>query len=215
MGRSSILAWGKSRVSCLQTAPFLHYVSTIKYYWSIEHCSLLLFFKSYFCTFPVFVHFSLFKKKNCPWTQTMDHFHGPSPWKWSMYPVQIRGPWTRGPCFVLTLWIMVTKIPWTAMRYFSSYTSQLAIEVSFAVSFRLRTSFREVIPGETFTWNNFEDGQHFDLHSFVGKSIGTLFAVNNLQGDLTPRYTHISSASKANPEDMNNHLNFLNFHGTY
>ena len=61
----------------------------------------------------------------------------------------------------------------------------------------------------------FEDGQYCDLHSFVGKSKGTLFAVNNLQRDLTPLYTHISSANKANPEDMNNHLNFLNFHSTY
>ena len=87
MGRSSILAWGKSRVSCLQTAPFLHYVSTIKYYWSIEHCSLLLFFKSYFCTFPVFVHFSLFKKK-----LFMDPDHGPLSWTGSMKVVHVPGP---------------------------------------------------------------------------------------------------------------------------
>ena len=39
------------------------------------------------------------------------------------------------------------KIPWTGMRYFLSNTSQLAIEVSFAVSLRLRIPFREVIPG--------------------------------------------------------------------
>ena len=29
--------------------------------------------------------------------------HGPGPWKWSVVPVQIGGPWTPGPCFVLTL----------------------------------------------------------------------------------------------------------------
>ena len=36
------------------------------------------------------------------------------------------------------------------MQYFSSNTSQLAIEGSFAVSLRLRTPFRDVIPGQTF-----------------------------------------------------------------
>ena len=41
--------------------------------------------------------------------------------------------------------IKPTKIPWTVMRYFSSNTSQLAIEVSFTVSLRLCTPFREVI----------------------------------------------------------------------
>ena len=58
------------------------------------------------------------------------------------------------------------------------------------------------------------------MHLFVGKSKGTLFPGNNLQRDSTPRYTNISSVNKANPEknkltDMNNHLNILNFHGTY
>ena len=43
--------------------------------------------------------------------------------------------------------IMPTKIPWTAMRCFSSNTSQLAIEVSFAMSLLLLTPFRKVIPG--------------------------------------------------------------------
>ena len=28
--------------------------------------------------------------------------HGPGPWKWSIDPVQRGGPWTPGPCFVLT-----------------------------------------------------------------------------------------------------------------
>ena len=36
------------------------------------------------------------------------------------------------------------KIAWTAMRYFCSNTSQSAIKVSFAVSLRLCTPFREV-----------------------------------------------------------------------
>ena len=40
------------------------------------------------------------------------------------------------------------------------------------------------------------------LHSFVGKSKGNLLAVNNLQRDSTPRYTHISSVNKANPEKI-------------
>ena len=48
-----------------------------KYYWLIEHC-LFLFFHSNFCTFAVFVHFSLFKV--------------------SMDTVQ-----SGDPCFVLTL----------------------------------------------------------------------------------------------------------------
>ena len=42
----------------------------------------------------------------------------------------------------------------------------------------------------------------FDLNSFVGKSKSTLLAVNNLQRDSTPRYTHISSVNKANPEKI-------------
>ena len=33
-----------------------------------------------------------------PWQEV----HGPGPWKWSMDPVQSGGPWTPGPCFVLT-----------------------------------------------------------------------------------------------------------------
>ena len=44
--------------------------------------------------------------------------------------------------------------------------------------------------------------QYFDLHSLVGKSKSTLLAVNNLQRDSTPRYTHISSVNKTNPEKI-------------
>ena len=40
----------------------------------------------------------------------------------------------------------------------------------------------------------------FDSRSFGGKSIGTFFAVDNPQRDSTTRYTHISSANKANPD---------------
>ena len=44
--------------------------------------------------------------------------------------------------------------------------------------------------------------EYFDLHSFVSKSKGTLFAVSNLLRDSTLRYTHISSANEANPEKI-------------
>ena len=36
--------------------------------------------------------------------------HGPGPWKWSMDPVQSGGPWTRGPCFVLTRYKSIESI---------------------------------------------------------------------------------------------------------
>ena len=49
---------------------------------------------------------------------------------------------------------------------------------------------------------NFHGTYYFDLHSFVGKSKGSLLAVNNLQRDSTPRYTHISSVTKANLEKI-------------
>ena len=39
------------------TPPFLHYVSTIKQYWSIEHCLLLLFFLTLFLHFFCFCSF--------------------------------------------------------------------------------------------------------------------------------------------------------------
>ena len=86
---SSILAWGTDPPPL-----FLHYVSTILNITdqlSIVCCCC--FFKSYFCTFSVFVHFSLSNKTvhgPGPWQGV----HGPGPWKWSMD--------RAGPCFVLS-----------------------------------------------------------------------------------------------------------------
>jgi hypothetical protein len=40
-----------------------------------------------------------------PWTRSMEGVHGPDPQRGSMYPVQTRGPWTGGPCFVLSLFL--------------------------------------------------------------------------------------------------------------
>ena len=51
----------------------------------------------YFC----FCSFLIIKKTvhgPGPWQGV----HGPGPWKWSMDPIQSGGPWTPGPCFVLT-----------------------------------------------------------------------------------------------------------------
>ena len=42
------------------------------------------------------------KKKTVHGPSPWQGVHGPGPWKWSMDPVQRRGPWTPGPCFVLT-----------------------------------------------------------------------------------------------------------------
>ena len=85
------------------------------------------------------------------------------------------------------------------------------------MSLGLRTPFRKVIPAKLSNETTFKmDSTCFDMHSFVGKSKGTLLAVTNLQRDSRPRYTHISSVNKGIPEkNMNNHVNFLNFHGTY
>ena len=81
------------------------------------------------------------------------------------------------------------------MPYFSSNTSQLAIEVSFAaVSLRLRTPARsgKSFPAKLSNKTSFKMDSilgYFDLHSFVGKSKGPLLAVNNLKRYSTPRYT--------------------------
>ena len=51
----------------------------------------------------LFLFTSHYFKKNCQWTRSMTAgVHGPGPLKWSMDPVQDGGPWTPGPCFVLT-----------------------------------------------------------------------------------------------------------------
>ena len=91
---------------------FLHYVSTIKHYWSIEHCLLLLFFLTLFLHYFWFCSF-LIIKKNCPWTwsmtggpwtRSMKVVHGPGPkWgsmdPWSMFcphPLQaVSRSWSR------------------------------------------------------------------------------------------------------------------------
>ena len=83
---------------------FLHYVSTIKHYWSIEHW-LLLFFCSCFLT--LFLHSSCFCsfliiKKNL----SMDPVHN----RGSMDPVHESGPWNPGPCFVLTRYYSLSNV---------------------------------------------------------------------------------------------------------
>ena len=80
----------------------IHHVSTTEHLWTIAGIGRKLLVKSYFCTISVFIHFSLFNKSvhgPGPWQGV----HGPGPRKWSMDPVQSRGPWTPGPYFVLTL----------------------------------------------------------------------------------------------------------------
>ena len=74
----------------------IHHVSTTEHLWTIAGIGRKLLVKSYFCTISVFIHFSLFNK-------SVHGVHGPGPRKWSMDPVQSRGPWTPGPYFVLTL----------------------------------------------------------------------------------------------------------------
>ena len=60
---------------------------------------------------------------------------------------------THSPKFDNNAYKTLTKIPLTAMRYFSSNTLQLAIEVSFAVSVRMGTpsekSFQAKLSNET------------------------------------------------------------------
>ena len=95
--------WNKQYFGMRYPPPFfLHYVSTIKHNWSIEHCLLLLLFLTLFLHYFCFCSFLIIKKTvhgPGPWQGV----HGPGPWKWSMDPVQSGGPWTPGPCFVLTL----------------------------------------------------------------------------------------------------------------
>ena len=80
IGKSSILAWGRSCV--LPTDPLFFYtlfISTIKYYWSIDHCLLfLLFFNLIFALF-LFLFISHYLKKKT--------VHEPGP-KWGP-----RDPW--------------------------------------------------------------------------------------------------------------------------
>ena len=49
--------------------------------------------------------------------------HGPGPWKWSMDRVRSGGPWTRGPCFVLThADVHAVELP---LKYFVGMNHQL------------------------------------------------------------------------------------------
>ena len=64
---------------------FLHYVSTIKHYWSFEHCLLLLLFLTLFLHYFCFCSFLIIKKTvhgPGPWQGV----HGPGPEKGSMDP---------------------------------------------------------------------------------------------------------------------------------
>ena len=73
------------------------------------------------------------------------------------------------------------------MQCFSSNTSQLAIEKSFAAKFSNETSFKM---------------DSILICTCLICTFYTLFMVNNLQRDSTLRYTHFSSMNKANPEKI-------------
>ena len=86
--------WNKQHFGMRYRPPlFLHYVSTIKHYWSIKHCLLLLLFFNLIFALLLFLFISHFWKK-----LSMDPVHD----RGSMDPVQSGDPWTPGPCFVLT-----------------------------------------------------------------------------------------------------------------
>ena len=83
----------------------VHHVSTTKYLWSIVIIGRQRLVKSFFGTISVFgVSMDLVQnlQKNVHGPDPWQGAHGHGPWKWSMDPVQRGGPWTRGPCFVLT-----------------------------------------------------------------------------------------------------------------
>ena len=83
------------------------------------------------------------------------------------------------------------------MRYFSFNTSQLEIEVSFAVSLRLRTPFKEVLAKRS-NETSFKMVTVFCLALVCWQIKRHLV----LQSDSTPRYTLISSVNSANPEKI-------------
>ena len=64
------------------------------------------FFNLIFALF-LFLFISHYLKKSVHGPGPWQGVHGPGPWKWSMDPVQSGGPWTPGPCFVLTLFATV------------------------------------------------------------------------------------------------------------
>ena len=83
----------------------VRHVSTTKYLWSLVSIGRQRLVKSFFGTISVFgVSMDLVQnlQKNVHGPGPWQGVHGPGPWKWSMDPVQRGGPWTRGPCFVLT-----------------------------------------------------------------------------------------------------------------
>ena len=83
----------------------VHHVSTTKYLWSIVIIGRQRLVKSFLGTISVFgVSMDLVQnlQKNVHGPDPWQGAHGHGPWKWSMDPVQRGGPWTRGPCFVLT-----------------------------------------------------------------------------------------------------------------
>ena len=87
--------WNKQHfgMRCWPPIFFLHYVSS-----SIVCCccfSTLWLHCFCFCSFLII-------KKTVHGPGPWQGVHGPGPWKWSMDPVQSAGPWTPGPCFVLT-----------------------------------------------------------------------------------------------------------------
>ena len=64
--------WNKQHFGMRYPPPlFLHHVSTIKHYWSIEHCLLLLLFLTLFLHYFCFCSFLIIKKT----------VHGPGPWQ--------------------------------------------------------------------------------------------------------------------------------------
>ena len=72
-------------------------------HWSIA--SRQIFFWHYFCfwvSIDLVQNLLIKIKKTVHGPGPWQGVHGPGPWKWSMDPVQRGGPWTPGPCFVLT-----------------------------------------------------------------------------------------------------------------
>ena len=96
IGTSSILAWGKSSFSCLPTATFLHYVSTIKL---SDQSSIVRCCCCFFCLIFALFLFSFIshylKKLSMDAVHdrgSMDPDHGPLSWIRSVKVVHVPGP---------------------------------------------------------------------------------------------------------------------------